>query len=93
MIPGLIEIDPEILGGIPVIAGTLVPLKTLIEYRLAGLPLYEFLLDFPAVTRAQGKRLWAWMDTQGEAKIKAVLDEANPPEPNASPPPKPRPHE
>ena len=76
------------------IAGTLVPLKTLIEYRLAGLPLYEFLLDFPAVTRAQGKRLWAWMDTQGETEIKAVLDEADvTPQPNVSPPPEPKPNE
>lgn len=45
--------DPEILGGIPVFAGTRVPIKNLIDYLAAGDSLDQFLDDFPSVKRAQ----------------------------------------
>ena len=49
----VIQIDPDILGGTPVFAGTRVPVQTLLEYLEAGQPLAEFLEDFPTVTREQ----------------------------------------
>ena len=44
--------DPEIMSGAPVFAGTRVPVDTLIGYLLDGNTLDEFLEDFPTVTRA-----------------------------------------
>jgi uncharacterized protein (DUF433 family) len=49
----IIRSDPEILGGIPVFAGTRVPVRTLLDYLEAGDSLAEFLEDFPTVTREQ----------------------------------------
>lgn len=46
----LIVRDPETLGGIPVFAGTRVPIQTLIDYLERGFPLEEFLDDFPTVS-------------------------------------------
>jgi uncharacterized protein (DUF433 family) len=46
-----ITIDPEIMSGKPVFAGTRVPVETLIGYILDGNTLDEFLADFPTVTR------------------------------------------
>ena len=46
----LIVRDPETLGGIPVFAGTRVPIQTLIDYMERGFPLEEFLDDFPTVS-------------------------------------------
>ena len=43
--------DPDILGGIPVFAGTRVPVQALIDYIEGGHSLVEFLDDFPTVTR------------------------------------------
>ena len=47
----LITIDPELLGGTPVFAGTRVPVKTLFDHLEAGDPLEVFLDDFPSVSR------------------------------------------
>jgi uncharacterized protein (DUF433 family) len=47
-----VTIDPEIMSGAPVFAGTRVPVDTLIGYLLDGNTLDEFLEDFPTVTRA-----------------------------------------
>ncbi len=49
----LIQADPEILDGLPVFAGTRVPVQTLIDYLEAGDRLDDFLEDFPTVTRDQ----------------------------------------
>jgi uncharacterized protein (DUF433 family) len=51
--PEVIERSPDILGGVPVFAGTRVPVRTLIDYLEAGDSLKEFLEDFPTVTREQ----------------------------------------
>lgn len=48
---GLIERDPEKMGGTPVFAGTRVPIRTLIDYLEANHPLDDFLDDFPTVTK------------------------------------------
>jgi uncharacterized protein (DUF433 family) len=49
----VIRIDPEVLGGTPVFAGTRVPVATLIDYLEAGDRLEDFLDDFPTVSREQ----------------------------------------
>lgn len=48
-----ITIDPGILSGAPVFAGTRVPVDALITNLEAGLTLDEFLENFPTVTRDQ----------------------------------------
>ncbi|SKB71775.1 DUF433 domain-containing protein [Dyadobacter psychrophilus] len=48
---GQVSIDPEIMSGAPVFAGTRVPIKTLFDYIEGGEPLSEFLDDFPSVTK------------------------------------------
>ena len=50
---GVVEADPDILGGTPVFAGTRVPVQILIEYLEGGDRLDDFLDDFPTVSRAQ----------------------------------------
>jgi uncharacterized protein (DUF433 family) len=47
----LITVDPEVLGGTPVFAGTRVPLKTLFEYLEDNYTLDEFIECFPSVSR------------------------------------------
>jgi uncharacterized protein (DUF433 family) len=49
----VIHVDPEILSGTPVFAGTRVPVETLLAYLERGRPLAEFLADFPTVTEQQ----------------------------------------
>lgn len=49
----LITIDNDILGGQPVFKGTGVPVESLIDHLEAGVPLDEFLDDFPTVSKEQ----------------------------------------
>jgi len=49
----VINIDPEILNGIPVFYGTRVPIETLFIHLQKGIPLGEFLDDFPTVKKIQ----------------------------------------
>lgn len=49
----VIRMDPEILGGTPVFAGTRVPVQALLDYLKGGHPLDDFLEDFPTVSREQ----------------------------------------
>jgi len=49
----IINIDPEILSGMPVFAGTRVPVKNLFDYLETGETLEKFLEDFPSVSREQ----------------------------------------
>ena len=48
-----ISIDKDILSGNPVFKGTRVPIQTLFYHLEKGIPLDEFLDDFPSVTRDQ----------------------------------------
>lgn len=52
----LICVDPEVMSGTPVFAGTRVPVQTLIDYLAAGDPLEEFLDGFPSVSPEQTVR-------------------------------------
>ena len=47
----VIEIDPHKVSGVPLFAGTRVPIKNLFDYLEGGDTLDEFLDDFPTVTR------------------------------------------
>jgi len=47
----LVQMKPDILGGMPVFKGTLVPIKRMFDYLLAGKPMDDFLADYPAVSR------------------------------------------
>lgn len=46
-----IEVDPEIMSGVPVFAGTRVPVESLFDYLIEGSNLEEFLECFPTVKR------------------------------------------
>ncbi len=47
-----VVVDPEIMGGTPVFAGTRVPVRILFEHLEAGDSLDVFLEDFPTVGRS-----------------------------------------
>ncbi len=49
----VITIDNDILGGQPVFKGTRVPVESLFDHLEAGVPLDEFLDDFPTVSKEQ----------------------------------------
>jgi len=53
MVPNVVKIDPEVLGGTPVFIGTRVPVQAPIDYWEGGHTLDEFLDDFPTVRREQ----------------------------------------
>jgi uncharacterized protein (DUF433 family) len=52
-----ILIDPEVLGGTPVFAGTRVQVKTLFAYLEDDYTLEEFLECFPTVSREMAVRM------------------------------------
>ncbi len=53
----IINVDEEILGGQPVFRGTRVPVESLFDHLEAGVPLDEFLDDFPTVSKEQAVAL------------------------------------
>jgi uncharacterized protein (DUF433 family) len=52
-IKDLIEVNPKKMSGVPVFAGTRVPIGYLFEYLEKGETLPEFLRQFPSVTHEQ----------------------------------------
>jgi uncharacterized protein (DUF433 family) len=46
-----ITVDPDVMSGVPVFAGTRVPVSALLENLAAGVSLDEFLENFPTVSR------------------------------------------
>ncbi len=50
---GVVQSDPEIMGGTPVFVGTRVPLQNLIDYLEGGESIEDFLDGFPSVKRTQ----------------------------------------
>ena len=74
----VIEVDPAVLSGTPVFAGTRVPAQTLLEYLERGRSLAEFLADFPTVTRDQAVAALeeaknAWL-TRARVPAESVVD-------------------
>ena len=51
MLYGQVSIDPEVMSGAAVFAGTRVPIQNLFDYIEGGEDLSEFLDDFPSVTQ------------------------------------------
>lgn len=49
----LVERDPNVLGGLPVFAGTRVPVRALFEHLEAGDSIETFVADYPDVTPKQ----------------------------------------
>jgi uncharacterized protein (DUF433 family) len=74
MLHGLVESDPKIHGGEPVFAGTRVPVQALLDYRKAGIPVYEFLIDHPTVQPAQAKGFLKWITKEGADGVGARLE-------------------
>jgi len=66
----IITCDKEIVSGMPVFAGTRVPVAILIDYLKAGDSLERFLEGFPTVTRAQAI---AFLDMALEAALMEKL--------------------
>ena len=60
----VIVIDPEVMSGTPVFAGTRVPVQTLLDYLKAGDRIDDFLDQFPTVKREQAE---AFLELAGEA--------------------------
>jgi len=48
-----ITVNPEIQNGQPVFTGTRVPVESLFWHLEKGIPIDEFLEDFPSVTKEQ----------------------------------------
>ncbi|AUB84250.1 DUF433 domain-containing protein [Candidatus Thiodictyon syntrophicum] len=53
MVNTVIHLDPAVMGGTPVFAGTRVPIATLIDYLEGGESIDDFLDGFPSVRREQ----------------------------------------
>ena len=51
MLYGQVSIDPKIMSGTAVFAGTRVPIKNMFDYIEGGEDLGEFLDDFPSVSK------------------------------------------
>lgn len=49
----VVSVDPEVVSGTPVFAGTRVPIGNLMDYLAAGDSLDRFLDEFPSVRREQ----------------------------------------
>lgn len=49
----IVTIDPDVMGGTPVFAGTRVPVRTLLDYLEGGETIDDFLEGFPSVSREQ----------------------------------------
>ncbi|MDO8368765.1 MAG: DUF433 domain-containing protein [Saprospiraceae bacterium] len=58
----LVVSNPNILGGEPVFQGTRVPVKILFQHLEKGIPLEEFLDDFPSVSREQAVAVLSYFE-------------------------------
>jgi len=52
----LVWVDPDRMSGEPCFRGTRVPVQALLDNLEGDVPLDEFLIDFPSVTRDQAVR-------------------------------------
>ena len=48
----IISVHPDVMAGVPVFAGTRVPVRVLLDHIEAGDPLTEFLEGYPSVSHA-----------------------------------------
>ena len=61
---GQVSIDPEIMSGAPVFAGTRVLIQNLFDYIEGGEDLSEFLDDFPSVSKEAALSCLRWQKKQ-----------------------------
>lgn len=61
-LPQVVSKSPEVLSGVPVFAGTRVPIKNLMDYLRAGDTIETFLEDFPSVQRDQVDALLSFIE-------------------------------
>ena len=47
----LVQMEPDVLDGMPVFKNTLVPIKRMFDYLLGGKTMDDFLMDFPTISR------------------------------------------
>jgi uncharacterized protein (DUF433 family) len=66
-----IEIDPEIMSGVPVFAGTRVPVETLFDYMIRGSSPSEFLECFPTVRNQDVGRILDYCKREALANASA----------------------
>ena len=66
----VVSIDPEVMSGVPVFAGTRVPVRTLLDHIEAGDSLDVFLEDFPSVSRDQAV---AFLEEASEKLVASVV--------------------
>lgn len=59
-----IDTDPEVMSGVPVFAGTRVPVSALLENLEVGVSLDEFLENFPTVSREQAVSVLAFLRSE-----------------------------
>jgi uncharacterized protein (DUF433 family) len=69
----LVVSDDDILGGVPVFAGTRVPVKTLFDYLKSDHPLGDFLDDFPAVGCEQAEAVLETSQRQWQDHLYEVI--------------------
>ena len=55
----IVSVDPDIMSGMPVFAGTRVPVQNLVDYLEEGDSIDGFLEGFPSVSREQ---VFAFLD-------------------------------
>jgi len=67
----IVTIDPEVMGGTPVFAGTRVPVRSLIDYLEGGETIDGFLEGFPSVSREQ---VIAFLEAASRQIVAAALD-------------------
>ncbi|MYM66477.1 DUF433 domain-containing protein [Pseudoduganella sp. FT55W] len=70
----LIQMEPEILGGLPVFKDTLVPIKRMFDCLLTGKSLEDFLRHYPSVPRATAVAVLANEATLFYEDISIVID-------------------
>jgi len=77
MINSVINIDPEIMSGVPVFKGTRVTIQTLFDYLEHGRNLEDFLEGFPSVTKEQATSLLELAKSILTSKEKLALIDEN----------------
>lgn len=61
--------DPAICGGVPVITGTRIPVRTLLACLAEGMSTDELLQDFPTLSRDAGRAVIAFAAASAEEDL------------------------
>jgi uncharacterized protein (DUF433 family) len=63
----VVNVNPNLLGGTPVFAGTRVPIQSLVDYLKRGRTIDYFLEQFPTVSREQVTALLDQVKTMAQS--------------------------